>query len=157
MCRWEASRQPSIGDQITEQAAKATRTLNGINSQPRDLIAYVLLPRYAKSDTRKRSFHSSSVVGTKGNSQNVLDNKEVSTNTINRDGEVKTVKASANPPLARIISQKLSKFITYDAKYNKFIQLLSDPSFLVACYEEIKGKAGNMTRGIKKETLDGLS
>lgn len=75
----------------------------------------------------------------------------------NRDGEVKLKKSAANPPLAQIISLKLSEFETNDAKYNKFIQLLSDPYFLVACYEEIKGKPGNMTRGTKKETLDGLS
>lgn len=106
---------------------------------------------------RKRSFHSSSVVGTKGNSRNVIDNKEVSISTKNRDGKVKSIKSSANPPLANIVSLKLDEFKTYDAKYNKIIQLISDPFFLVACYEEIKGKPGNMTRGIKKETLDGIS
>lgn len=137
------------------QAAKVTRTINGINCQPRDLTAYVCCNN---TIMRKRSFHSSPVVGTKGNSLNVKDNKEVSlSNKITRDGEVKLSKSTANPPLAQIISLKLSEFETHDAKYNKFIQLLSDPYFLVACYEEIKGKPGNMTRGAKKETLDGLS
>jgi len=106
---------------------------------------------------RKRSFHSSSGVGVKGNSQNVLDNKDTSISVLNREGEVKSPKASTNPTLAHIVSLKLSEFKTHDEKYNKFTQLLADPFFLVACYEEIKGKAGNMTRGAKKETLDGLS
>ena len=105
---------------------------------------------------RRRSFHSSSIVGTKGNSRKELVNKEISVGSVKTgDGEVKTNK-SANPPLAYIISQRLNKYETH-SKYNKFIQLLSDPFYLIACYEEIKGKAGNMTRGANKETLDGLS
>lgn len=105
---------------------------------------------------RRRSFHSSSIVGTKGNSRKELDNKEISISSVKTgDGEVKT-KKSANPPLAYIISQKLNEYKTHDAKYNKVIQLLSDPFFLIACYEEIKGKPGNMTNGANKETLDGL-
>lgn len=154
ICWWEVSRHPNTGNLRTVQATKATRTLNGIKSQPRDLIAY---DWYNLSIMRKRSFHSSLVVGTKGNSQNVQDNKEISPSAKNRDGKVKLNTLTANPPLAQIISLKLSEFKTHDEKYNKFIHLLSDPYFLVACYEEIKGKAGNMTRGVKKETLDGIS
>lgn len=97
------------------------------------------------------------MVGTKGNSQNVKANNEISLSTKNIDGKVKLNKSAANPPLVQIISLKLSEFKTHDAKYNQIIQLLSDPYFLVACYEEMKGKPGNMTRGTKKETLDGLS
>lgn len=40
--------------------------------------------------------------------------------------------------------------------YNGLINVLKKPEYLVACYEEIKGRPGNMTRGSKKETLDGL-
>lgn len=109
------------------------------------------------SVTRKRSFHSSLVVGTKGNSRSDLDNKELSISKKNRDGKVKSTKSTANPPLANIISLKLGELKTYDEKYNKIIQLISDPYFLYACYEQIKGKPGNMTRGINKQTLDGLN
>ena len=62
ICWWGATRKPSIGNKRTEQAAKATWTLNGINSQPRDLIAYDRLSSSAVSIMRKRSFHSSSLV-----------------------------------------------------------------------------------------------
>lgn len=89
----------------------------------------------------------------KGNSQNVLDNKDTSISVLNRVGQVKSAKATTNPTLAHIVSLKLSEFKTHDEKYNKLTQLLADPYFLQACYEEIK--KGNM-RG-KKETLDGLS
>jgi hypothetical protein len=42
--------------------------------------------------------------------------------------------------------------------YNNIIkQILSDPYFLIACYEEIKGKPGNTTRGVGKTTLDGIN
>ena len=40
--------------------------------------------------------------------------------------------------------------------YNGLINTLKKPEYLVACYEEIKSKPGNMTRGSNKETLDGL-
>lgn len=41
--------------------------------------------------------------------------------------------------------------------YNGLINILGKPEFLVACYEEIKGKPGNMTKGDSEETLDGLT
>ena len=61
------------------------------------------------------------------------------------DGLVKRIKVSAKPPLAHIISVKLSEFRTRDGRYNKFTQLLSDPYFLVACSLEIKGQGGKMS------------
>lgn len=36
-------------------------------------------------------------------------------------------------------------------------QVLSDPLVLKQAYEMIKSKPGNMTKGIDKETLDGIS
>lgn len=68
-------------------------------------------------------------------------------------GLVKSPKATAKPTLVHIVSQKLSEFKTYDGKYNKIIQLVSDPFFLVACYEEINGKPGR----IRDRRLDGLN
>lgn len=42
--------------------------------------------------------------------------------------------------------------------YVKVIRILSDPMFLIACYELIRGNPGNMTPGadISKITLDGI-
>ena len=44
-------------------------------------------------------------------------------------------------------------------KFTKVIKILANPLYLVACYEIIKGKPGNMTPGsdINKMTLDGIS
>nr|YP_010119116.1 reverse transcriptase domain-containing protein [Erysiphe necator]QQY98176.1 reverse transcriptase domain-containing protein [Erysiphe necator] len=44
-------------------------------------------------------------------------------------------------------------------KYTKIHNIISNPLFLIACYEIIKGKPGNMTPGadIKQLTLDGIS
>ena len=41
--------------------------------------------------------------------------------------------------------------------YKGLISILEKPEFLVACYEEIKGKPVNMTKGDNEETLDGLT
>jgi hypothetical protein len=42
-----------------------------------------------------------------------------------------------------------------DQTYNGLINIIADPIFLWACYESIKSKRGNMSRGITPETLDG--
>jgi hypothetical protein len=43
-----------------------------------------------------------------------------------------------------------------DHKYNGLINIIADPSYLWACYYTIKSKAGNKSRGITSETLDGI-
>ena len=76
----------------------------------------------------------------------------------NWQGLVKSGKATGKPTLVHIVSQKLSELKTYDGKYNKIIQLVSDPFFLVACYEEINGKAGALATRRGGESLsDGLN
>lgn len=39
----------------------------------------------------------------------------------------------------------------------ELVKLLSEPFYLVKCYEAIRGKPGNMTRGSGPETLDGIN
>jgi len=43
--------------------------------------------------------------------------------------------------------------------YNKVIQILANPLFLIACYELIRGNPGNMTPGadLDKITLDKIN
>ena len=50
----------------------------------------------------------------------------------------------------------MKKYINNN-KFYKFNELLGDPYFLIACYENIKSKPGNMTKGIDNYTLDGLN
>lgn len=150
ICCREALRHSSRGvPKGFEQAAKA-RTLSRNYYKPRDLIAY------GSNPTRKRSFHSSTFVGAKGNSVNTLDNKATSDSTEKWDNKTKTKKQSVKYSLVDIVAQKLNNYQTKDGKYNKVLQLVSDPYFLIACYNEIKGKPGNMTKGTTKETLDGI-
>jgi len=54
------------------------------------------------------------------------------------------------------ISQELSKCLEKNNKYNGLIKIISNVDYLIICYELIKSKPGNMTMGIKKETLDGI-
>jgi len=56
-----------------------------------------------------------------------------------------------------LIQKELLLYKDSQGVYNGLINLLKKPEFLVTCYEEIRGKPGNMTRGIDKLTLDGLT
>ncbi|YP_008475018.1 hypothetical protein, partial (mitochondrion) [Candida oxycetoniae] len=61
------------------------------------------------------------------------------------------------PVLIVEVSKKLKKYVSKDGKYFNINELIGDPYFLIACYEEIKGKSGNMTKGIDNYTLDGIN
>lgn len=88
---------------------------------------------------------------------NNLENKATSNSVKNSVGKTKIIK-SVKPTLANIVASKLNDLLTHDMKYNNIVtQLISDPFFLIACYNEIKGKPGNMTKGIGNTTLDGIN
>lgn len=55
------------------------------------------------------------------------------------------------------MKQELQKYKTKEKKFNGLVNLMSLPEFLVLCYEEIRGKPGNMTPGTDDYTLDGLT
>jgi hypothetical protein len=61
------------------------------------------------------------------------------------------------PDLFVEVSKRLKKYVSKDNKYFNINYLIGDPYFLIACYENIKGKPGNMTKGIDNYTLDGLN
>lgn len=152
VCCRGALRHSSMGKKI-EQAAKTTWTINRNTFGPRDLIAYGGLIPF----TRKRSFHSSSIVGAKGNSMSNLDNNALSTSTQSSLGKTKT-DLSVKPTLANITELKLNGLSTHDNKYNKIVPLLvADPFYLIECYNNIRGKPGNMIKGANSTTLDGIN
>ena len=81
---------------------------------------------------------------------------------------LETKKVSDKAPSKVRVARKSDSFVTLVQKelllcknkkgvYNGLINILKKPEFLVACYDEIRGKPGNMTRGNSKETLDKLS
>lgn len=105
---------------------------------------------------RKRSFHISAH-NTKGNSlvspyEKVLDEHREESTT-----EVKPKKVAKRVDVTTIAKKRLEQFKIPNQKYYKIINIVSDPEFLVSCYEEIKSKPGNMTRGSDRRTLDGIN
>lgn len=63
----------------------------------------------------------------------------------------------SNQSLRMFVTLKLEQYKNKDGKYNAIIRILADAGFLQYCYMLIKGKPGNMSKGITKETLDGIS
>jgi group II intron reverse transcriptase/maturase len=53
--------------------------------------------------------------------------------------------------------QEVNKYIRGDGLYNGIINIISNPVFLQECYNVIKSKPGNMSKGINPETLDGIN
>jgi hypothetical protein len=53
--------------------------------------------------------------------------------------------------------QKLEQYKKPEQKYYNLIDILADPSFLVACYEKIAKKKGNLSPETNGITLDGLN
>lgn len=154
----KARRYSSIGDSKLEQATKTIRTQNGTNSQLRDSTASIVL--YKSIILRKRSFHSSSFQSlktTKGSSD--INPASV----INDNNPKKLVGKTKSKPTVKpinvttLVRLKLAQFKKLDQKYYKLLDIVSDPFFLIACYEEIKGKKGNMTTASDRYTLDGLN
>jgi len=147
----------SIGGSKLGQAAKTTRTLSGTNSQLRDSTASMPL----LSIMRERSFHSSSVAliirtATKGNKDNtsILETLDKHSKKLVGDTKPNVNKAVKPSNVTTMVMQKLT-YIN-DKKFFNLLDILSDPLYLVACYEEIKGKKGNMTPGSDNYTIDGL-
>lgn len=132
------------------------RARNGTHSILRDPTA-----SKCKSLMRRRSFHSSRRVCKDSNQEtkeNSLDNsKNTKVFKKKKDSNPVEPKANRKESLVILVNQELQKYKTKQGKYNGLVKLLSKPEFLVACYESIRGKPGNMTPGTEKATLDGLS
>lgn len=60
-------------------------------------------------------------------------------------------------PVSSWLKDRIGKLPKIDNKLTKLIDIISDPELLFAAYELIKHKKGNMTPGVNKETLDGVS
>jgi len=56
-----------------------------------------------------------------------------------------------------MVKETLNKWSQRGQKVRELVKLLSDPFYLVKCYEAIRGKPGNMTKGTGPETLDGIN
>lgn len=103
---------------------------------------------------RRRSFHSSAY--TKGNSKITLKVDALDCNQEKLTDKVKPAKVAKRVGVTTIARKLLEQNKRINQKYYNVISNIAVPNFLVACYNEIKGKPGNMTKGIDKSTLDGL-
>lgn len=62
-----------------------------------------------------------------------------------------------NQSLRMFVTSQLEQYKTKYGKYNAIVRILADAGFLQYCYMLIKGKTGNMSKGMTNETLDGIS
>lgn len=104
---------------------------------------------------RKRSFHSSAC--TKENSIITPKAEALDSNLEKPMNEVKPKKVAKRVGVTTIARKLLEQNNPVKTKFFKVLSVIADPDFLVACYDEIKSKQGNMTRGIDRETLDGIN
>ena len=144
---------PTHSPERSKQATKARGTINVTTAKPRDLTASIR--NYL--NMRRRSSHSSA--NTKGNSRTTPEAETLDSNLEKSPpvNEVKPVRVAKRVGVTTIVRKLLEQDKITDQKYYGVMSKIADPKLLVACYEEIKGKQGNMTRGTDNETLDGLN
>lgn len=126
----------------------------------RDLTAYDGL----NSVMRRRSIHTRGKVerlpqDSKGYSlkQETQVTKVPKKKTTSNLTPSKVRKVGKSDVLATLVRKELLLYKDRRDTYNGLINILKNPEFLVACYENIRGKPGNMTKGSTNETLDGLT
>ena len=133
--------------------AQSPKTIipNTYTSQPRDLTAY----EYNLYLMRGQSFHNS--VNAKGSSRKSSTRNEHDFNV--KDLESLNLEKDSASPLSvnSWIKAELDNYMNKSGMYNGIINILANPLFLQACYLEIKGKPGNMSKGVTTETLDGIN
>lgn len=72
--------------------------------------------------------------------------------------KVKPLKVAKRVGVTTIAKKLLEQNKTDEQKFHGVMKIITDPNFLVGCYEEIKSKPGNMTRrGVDGSTLDGIN
>lgn len=138
-----------------KQAAKAIEYNNTLLDNKHSISATTGSNRLGPLAMRRRSFHTSAIC-MKGNSMDILDIEMLDNNNVPAR-EVKPGRMAKRVGVTTIMREYLELGKKPDQKHYNIIKTIADPHFLVACYEEIMGKPGNMTRGSDKETLDGLN
>jgi hypothetical protein len=132
------------------QEPKLDKTISTNNKVERNDTTRELLDLNASTCKRGRSPHSSQerktpISQVKGDSASSPNPKQRSRSMVN------------NQNLRMFVISRLEQYKNKDGKYNAIIRILADVGFLQFCYMLIKGKPGNMSKGITKETLDGIT
>lgn len=93
--------------------------------------------------------------------RNSYGNGSLIVGTIAKRGyHTKVEKPTLSPkPEAHVGQRSLGELLSYDeqGKCNNALNVLSNPLILESAYHKIKSNPGNMTPGINKTTLDGIS
>lgn len=149
--------KPFAHSRIEDYIAQSPKTikLNASALQPRDLTASKYDSCLQSYLQRRRSFRSSGVA--KENSQKSLP---LITHVSNTKGaeDLNLEKGSESITSVSMWAKKeVNKYIRKDNMYNGLINIISNPLFLQGCYNEIKSKPGNMSKGTNPETLDGIN
>lgn len=145
-----------------EQAAKVNETQKPYLAQIGEISAsrmkiqsafgsFVVVSNIRKDMKRLQSI-SWSNYNTKGTILNTSSLRMFSTKA--KEGTFKVTKRSE---LTAILINELKVLRDLDNKIHNLNSILSDPYFWIAAYNSIKSKKGNMTKGITKETLDGIN
>lgn len=141
-----------------KQAAKVRETFSSLVDLKHTTSATTGSNRLGSLITRRRSFHISACkTRAKGNSIGAPSIEIIDNDNLNLTREVKPKKVAKQVRVTTIMKEYLELRSGKDQKHYQILNKISSPEFLVACYEEIKSKPGNMTRGSDKETLDGLT
>lgn len=149
--------KPFTRFRIEVYTAQSPKTINSNDSvlQPRDQTASGYWSNRRGNLSRRRSFHSSSIA--KENSQKSLSPVTHVSNIKGAD-DLNLVKGSESITSVSMWAKKeVNKYIRKDNMYNGLINIISNPLFLQGCYNEIKSKPGNMSKGTTPETLDGIN
>jgi group II intron reverse transcriptase/maturase len=122
---------------------------------PRDLTAYT--SSLMNLSKRRQSLHSSS--NTKGDSRNCSGiNHLVQLRNASTQANMTKSKKPAVMSVETWLTNELRDRLGKDGKYRNIINLIANVDLLIASYDLIRGKEGNMTPGIDRtETLDKLS
>jgi hypothetical protein len=75
-----------------------------------------------------------------------------------KDNEISKMSKVTELILRKVVKSKLDNYLNNESKYsNGIIRIIGNVEFLLACYNLIKGKSGNMTKGIDNAALDGIN
>lgn len=141
----------------------------GHSSEESNRVTYVQEPKLRKTISKERNDTNKELLdpnaSTRKRGRNPRSSQEPKTpNSQAKGGSAKPLALTqgsrsmvSNQSLRMFVTSQLERYKDNDGKYNAIIRILADAGFLQFCYMLIKGKPGNMSKGITKETLDGIS
>jgi group II intron reverse transcriptase/maturase len=144
---------------LITQGSKDTRTLKIDDTELGEVTAEEPGDNLALRARNDRSIEKDSISGDetlKKDHSDLWTSMKPSNDDDDKSNKRKPIRKT-RPNLLVEVSKRMKKFVNDEGVYYNLNKLLSDPYFLIACYENIKGKPGNMTKGIDNYTLDGLN